>query len=82
MNTNCEVYQHFKGGLYIKLYEAIHTETNEIMVVYVCAASGEVFVRPKEMFYENVDKSNYSGPRFRKVPYIAAKAERKNLKIL
>lgn len=77
-----KVYQHFKGGIYLKLYEGMHTETEEICVVYVCASSGDVFIRPKEMFYENVERGSYRGPRFIEVPYIKSKDVRKQLKIL
>jgi len=62
-----KVYKHFKGGTYIKLNEAIHTETNEIMVVYFSVSSGEVFVRPKDMFYDTVDTEKFYGPRFREI---------------
>jgi len=62
-----KVYKHFKGGTYVKLNEAKHTETNEIMVVYFSVSSGEVFVRPKDMFYDIVDTEKFYGPRFREV---------------
>ena len=77
-----KVYQHFKGGIYVKLAEAVHTETNEIMVVYICASSGEVFVRPKEMFYDKVKTGNYSGPRFKEISETAGKICNKSLKIM
>ncbi len=65
---NFKSYQHFKGGLYIVLCEGKHTETNEILVTYVSAASGEVYHRPKSMFYDTVSKPNYKGLRFTPVP--------------
>lgn len=77
-----EVYQHFKGGLYVKLCEATHSETEEKLVVYACASSGQIFCRPKDMFYDIIDKDKYHGPRFKKVPDIVSKSERKNLKII
>ena len=46
-----DAYQHYKGGEYIKLCEALHTENNEILVVYVRGKDGKVFARPKDMFY-------------------------------
>ena len=61
-------YQHYKGGLYLKLHEAFHTETEETLVIYACAASGMVFARPKASFDENVMVEGYTGPRFRPVP--------------
>lgn len=66
--TGLQTYRHHKGGLYIKLHEALHTETNEMMVVYACCITGGVFVRPKDMFYETISKDGYTGPRFAPVP--------------
>jgi len=59
-----ETYKHYKGGLYVKLHEALHTETNEELVVYACAVRGEVFARPKSQFYADIQEDGYSGPRF------------------
>lgn len=63
-----DVYQHFKGGLYIKLCESKHSENNEELVTYVNVTTGEIWTRPKKMFYEIVEKKDYKGPRFIKVP--------------
>lgn len=65
---NYETYLHYKGGLYIKLHEALHTETNEVLVIYVCAVRGEVFARPKSSFEEILSTPTYQGPRFKRVP--------------
>ncbi len=72
-----ETYQHYKGGLYLKLAEALHTETNEILVIYTCAVRGEVFARPKNMFYEAIAEGDYSGPRFTLIPRDMNKEEAK-----
>lgn len=74
-----DIYTHYKGGLYSKICEARHTETEEDLVVYMCAVSGDVFARPKAMFYEDVETAAYNGPRFRKVKYTADKTQRKAL---
>jgi hypothetical protein len=37
------------------------------MVVYFSVSSGEVFVRPKDMFYDTIDNENFYGPRFREI---------------
>ena len=66
--TKFETYQHYKGGLYLKLHEALHTETEEMMVVYACSVRGEVFVRPKDMFYADIQEGDYTGPRFKPIP--------------
>lgn len=82
MGRQFEVYQHYKGGLYTKLCEARHSETGEMLVVYCCAASGEVWCRPKAMFEEQVTDDGYCGPRFIAVPYTADKEKRKSVRML
>lgn len=62
-----KLYEHFKGGTYIKLNEALNTETNQTMVVYASVSSGKVFTRPKIMFYDTIDTKKYYGPRFREI---------------
>ena len=74
MSRQFPVYQHRDGGLYLKLTEAKHSETGEMLVVYICAVSGDVWARPKAMFEEP--------GRFTEVPYVADKAARKQLRIL
>lgn len=60
------VYQHFKGGYYLKLFEAKCSETGKLLVIYQ-NLNQEIFARPKEMFEETVDKPDfdYKGPRFK-----------------
>lgn len=55
------IYRHFKGGYYEVIEpSATNTETSEEYVVYK-DIEGRVWVRPKEMFEENVG----GVPRFR-----------------
>jgi len=70
-------YRHYKGGLYLKMCEARHSETDEIMVVYTCAVSGDVFCRPQHMFYDEVEWEGRLQPRFAPVAYVTDKDERK-----
>lgn len=42
-------HRHYKGGFYCKLFDATHSETEELMTVYL-TADGRPFVRPKAMF--------------------------------
>lgn len=72
-------YQHYKGGIYLKLCEALHTETDETLVVYVCAVSGRTFCRPKAMFEENLHEDGYNGPRFLPLPNDTERQERKKV---
>lgn len=61
-------YRHYKGNLYTVQCTAIHTETNELMVVYQ-AEYGEqkMFVRPLVMFLEMVQVDGQEIPRFKKI---------------
>ena len=62
------VYKHFKGNYYVVLGEVIHSETREEHVLYgPLYGEWKLFVRPKKMFCDEVDRSelNYKGPRFK-----------------
>lgn len=63
------IYKHFKGGEYLVLGVALHSETQEEMVVYQhlldgVASQSYFWVRPVTMFLETVDKPEHNGPRF------------------
>lgn len=60
------IYRHYKGKDYEVIGLALHSETDEAMVVYR-ALYGEygLFVRPQAMFLEEVEKGDYTGPRFK-----------------
>lgn len=67
-------YRHYKTQ---KLYEVIgqarHSETYEEMVIYkalyLCEKFGncQIWVRPKQMFFENVMHNGENVPRFQRV---------------
>ena len=59
-------YQHFKGGLYRILGEAFDSESGEATIIYQ-ALYGEkkIWVRPKKMFFENVERDGKIFPRFK-----------------
>ena len=58
-------YRHFKGGEYEVLGTALHSETQEPMVVYrALYGEGGLWVRPAAMWSEHVQRDGYSGPRF------------------
>lgn len=61
-------YRHFKGKCYKALMEGHDSETQEPVVIYQ-ALYGEqgIWVRPKAMFYENVERDGYCGPRFTEI---------------
>ncbi len=56
--TAGEIYRHFKGGLYEVKGSALHTETEERLIVYE-DVHGNMYVRPIEMFMSEVDRSKY-----------------------
>ena len=58
-------YRHFKGNIYKVLHIAKHSETLEDMVVYQ-AMYGEksIWVRPKAMFEEIIEREGRSIRRF------------------
>jgi hypothetical protein len=82
MSDILTTYQHFKGGIYIKLCEAKHSENNETLVIYVCAVSGEIYARPKAMFYDQIVREDYTGPRFMVIPPFASKEEKKKIRVI
>ena len=59
------LYQHYKGGLYTLEEVAFHHESLEEWVVYR-AEYGEklLFLRPLEMFLEEVEINGVKQPRF------------------
>ncbi len=68
-------YQHYKGKIYEVIGLAVHTETEERMVLYrACYELPDLrkelghrpyFVRPFEMFVEHVNLGGERIPRFR-----------------
>lgn len=53
-------YRHFKGAECIVVDIALHTETNEIMVIYKdLKAPNRTYARPLEMFVSAVDQNKY-----------------------
>jgi len=65
------LYEHYKGKCYEVIDVAIHTETQEPMVVYKALYKGNfpegtLWVRPLTMFKENVIVNGKPVPRFKK----------------
>ena len=62
------VYEHFTGQLYEVFGVARHSETEEVFVSYrQLYGDYSSWVRPVAMFLDNVERGDYSGPRFRRV---------------
>lgn len=54
------IYKHFKGDYYLVEDIAIHSETNEKLVIYRSLyGESELYARPYDMFLEKVDKIKY-----------------------
>lgn len=54
------VYRHFKGRCYLVEDVALHSETGEEYVVYrQLYGEGRLWIRPKSMFLEPVDRVKY-----------------------
>lgn len=61
-------YQHYKGNTYEVIGVATHSETLEKLVVYRAQYGDKsLWVRPLEMFIENVEVDGIQVPRFKYV---------------
>lgn len=61
------IYKHFKGRIYIVNDIAVHTESDEIMVIYKCFADPIVtYCRPLSMFTSDVDRKKYPNVKQKK----------------
>ena len=68
-----EYYRHFKGNVYLVLHIAKHSETLEEMVVYQ-AMYGErgIWVRPKTMFEDVIERDGMTFRRFSPISAVEA----------
>ena len=68
-------YKHFKGNIYRVLHIAKHSETHEDMIVYQ-AMYGErgIWVRPKTMFEETIERDGKIIRRFEEITNEEAEA--------
>ncbi len=65
MDIRPGIYKHYKGQEYQVYSTAQHSETNETVVVYRCLYGNyDLWVRPLEMFLEDVFIDNKNIPRF------------------
>jgi len=61
-------YQHYKGGVYTVICDSVlHTESNEMLVVYTDHPEGKVFARPYDMFFEKVEVDGVIVDRFKEI---------------
>jgi len=60
------IYEHYKGGQYLVLSTAKHTETEEYLVVYKTLYGDQsLWVRPLSMFIEKIEKDGQWVQRFK-----------------
>lgn len=60
-------YKHFKGRIYVVTDIAVHTESDEIMVIYKCFTDPLVtWCRPLSMFMSDVDRIKYPDVKLKK----------------
>ncbi len=58
-------YRHFRGQAYEVVGTARHSETEEEYVVYrALYGDGALWVRPRAMWDEQIERDGYVGPRF------------------
>lgn len=63
-----EILEHYKGGKYLVLHNTKHTETGETMIVYTsypCESGANVWVRPADMFRDEMNYNGETVPRFK-----------------
>ena len=71
------IHRHYKGNLYYVLGNVLHTETQEIMVLYRSVnptrqmkqenPTGITFVRPIDSFMEQINIDGKMIPRFKRI---------------
>ena len=72
-------YKHFKGRIYIVNDIAVHTESDEIMVIYKCFTDPLVtWCRPLSMFTSDVDRKKYPNVKQKKRFELLSKQEESN----
>lgn len=80
LNITGQYYRHFKGNIYKVLHIAKHSETLEDMVVYQAMYGDHgVWVRPKTMFEEVIERD---GKTFRRFSPISAEEAEKIINII
>jgi hypothetical protein len=58
---------HYKGGKYTVLDQGTHSETLEDMIIYQNDKDKKVWIRPLQMFYEEVEFKGEIVPRFKEI---------------
>ncbi len=59
-----QIWQHYKGKHYKMLVLGKHSETGEEMVAYQRQEDGNIYFRPLDLFFSNVEVEGKTVPRF------------------
>ena len=51
------IYKHYKGNIYKVIAIGKHSETGEDMVIYQSVKNGDVWCRPKAMWFDVIDET-------------------------
>jgi hypothetical protein len=62
-----ELCRHYKGGVYVILAVAIHTEDREMLVIYRSLENSQVWARPRTHFCQNVEVGGNLIQRFERI---------------
>lgn len=63
--TKQGLYKHYKGNFYTVIGTAIHSETEEMMVIYKPnKEDSSLWVRPEKMFHEQIEVDGKFVSRF------------------
>jgi hypothetical protein len=58
------LYRHYKGGTYQVITMAVHTETQEPLVIYKSIMFGSIYARPLSMWFDWVEIDGTDVTRF------------------
>jgi hypothetical protein len=59
-----QVWRHYKGNNYKIIAIGKHSETGEAMVGYQRVEDGNVYFRPIDLFFQNIELEGKTMPRF------------------
>jgi hypothetical protein len=61
-----QLYEHYKGGIYLTLFEAQESHGPDSVITYVSVIDGRVWSRPSKMFADRITTKGFA-PRFRRL---------------
>ncbi len=52
-----KTYKHYKGNVYKVIALGKHSETTEEMVIYQSVTNGDIWCRPKNMWFDRINET-------------------------